>query len=82
MKTQFSQKMSGERKAVMEAIAAMLGAQVNYTRAPRFAYEAGGWSIDRGHFGGYCARLLFVGGQPAKYFRRKSAGVRMKSSAG
>ena len=47
MKARFSQKMAGERKAVMEAISHIIHKPVQYTRAPRFAYEAGWWSIDR-----------------------------------
>lgn len=50
MKAQFSQKMAGERKAVMQAIATLLGSQVNYTKAPKFAYETSGWSIDRNSY--------------------------------
>jgi hypothetical protein len=47
MKAQFSQKMTGERKAVMQGVAAATGAGVRYQGAPSFAYEAGCWHIDR-----------------------------------
>lgn len=47
MKAQFSQKMSGERKAVIQAVGTILGAEVKYTGAPSFAYEADAWSINR-----------------------------------
>lgn len=47
MKAQFSQKITGNRKAVMEAIAAITHRPVNYTKAPLFAYENDYWYIDR-----------------------------------
>ena len=47
MKAQFSQKISEERKAVMQAVAQVTAAEVTYLGAPSFAYEAGHWHIDR-----------------------------------
>ena len=47
MQAQFSQKMSGDRKAIMAAIAAATNTEAKYKGAPSFAYEAGGWYIDR-----------------------------------
>lgn len=47
MKALFAQKIAGDRKSVMAVIAGITCMPVTYTRAPRFAYEAGGWSIDR-----------------------------------
>jgi len=47
MKAQFSQKMSGERRAVIQAVAQAAAAEVKYLGAPSFAYGAGRWHIDR-----------------------------------
>ena len=47
MKAQFSQKMQGSRRAVMEAIAAITHTRVIYSGAPSFAYNTGDWHIDR-----------------------------------
>lgn len=47
MKARFSLKMCGERKAVIEAVAHIVCKPVVYTKAPLFAYETEGWSIDR-----------------------------------
>ncbi|MDL2232006.1 hypothetical protein LJC63_00305 [Ruminococcaceae bacterium OttesenSCG-928-L11] len=47
MNAQFAQKITGDRKAVMAVIAGITATAVTYTKAPRFAYEAGGLSIDR-----------------------------------
>lgn len=47
MKAQFSQKISSDRKAMMNAIAAITHTEVQYRGAPSFAYETGNWRIDR-----------------------------------
>ena len=44
----FEQRVTGlERKAIASVIAEVLNVPVNYAGAPSFAYEAGGWSVDK-----------------------------------
>lgn len=46
MRAGFAQKLVSDRKQAMQAIARLTCTQTIYTRAPRFGYEADGWSID------------------------------------